>query len=125
MNTDGSQSSNADEELVAPAVVLPGGPTTTQGFPPGIATTSISPVLPQPLIRDTGAAPQGLASQLEQRLAEDGRFSGLLPHLMVIADDDTGHVILSGTAPNADLLPFLLSTLRAAPGVRTVEDQTG
>jgi hypothetical protein len=110
MNTDGSQSSNADEELVAPAVVLPGGPTTTQGFPPGIATTSISPVLP---------------SQLEQRLAEDGRFSGLLPHLMVIADDDTGHVILSGTAPNADLLPFLLSTLRAAPGVRTVEDQTG
>jgi hypothetical protein len=114
-----------DGGLDAPAVVLPGGgPTSTQGISPGTGTTSISLILPQPILRSDDASSGGLASRLERRLAEDGRFAGLLPALTVVADDETGHVTLTGAAPSPELLLFLLASLRAVPGVSTVEDRT-
>ena len=124
MNTDNEAFLNDGDAPVAPAVVMPGvGATTTPGGSLGTGTIPILPALFAAGTDATGSG--GLASRLEQRLAEDGRFSPLLPTLNVAADDATGHVTLTGTAPDPDLLPFLLSSLRAVPGVTGVTDRTG
>lgn len=119
--------SEDEDGLIAPVFVLPGaGATTAQGIGGGAGTATGSPLIPQPVAPDFGTSrgSDSLADRVEQTLAEDGRFSGLLTALAVTADDNSGQVTLTGTLDDPDLRPSLIATLHAVPGVTAVNDQT-
>ena len=127
MNTDEDRLIRDGEgQADAPLVVLPGaGATTTQGLGSGAGTMTGSPILPQPIVSREEGAPtsDNLADHIERTLAEDGRFTGLLPALS-FTNDDAGHVTISGTLTNPTLKASLLAALRAIPGVVQVSDET-
>ncbi len=105
--------SNQDDQPQSPVVVLPGAGMTG------------SPIIPEPVLGtdEGGASPDNLAARIEQTLAEDGRFTSLMNGLSWVADD-SGHVTLTGSLPNAALKHSLLATVRALPGVSQVTDRT-
>ncbi|MBV9852747.1 MAG: BON domain-containing protein [Armatimonadetes bacterium] len=109
----------------APAVVLPSPNALSpvnQGS--GAAVGTGFPVFPQPVVSSGtgGAASDDLAARIEETLAEDGRFTGLLSRLTFAADAE-GRVTLSGSLPDPALKPSLLATLHAVPGVTGVVDE--
>ncbi len=124
---DGRRNDDEGGRREGPVLVLPAtGPTSTEGLSFGAGTVTGVPILPEPVVADGDPSPPGgLAERLERRLAEDGRFARLLPALSVATDEESGRVTLAGPALDPDLLPFLLTSLRAVPGVTAVEDRTG
>ncbi len=98
---------------------MPGLPSAGLAALPDYSAGSL--VSPQPLVAtpDTSGA-RSLADRVEQTLAEDGRFTAFLPHIVITVDDGLAH--LSGHIPSLAQKQSLLAALRAVPGVTAIGD---
>jgi len=115
------QNSTGEEPETAPPVVLPIPGMPSAGIANMPESSPGSLIAPQPFVDTADAAgPVPLADRVEQTLAEDGRFTALLPRITVTVDG--GLVHLSGHIPFLTQKQSLLAALRAVPGVAGITD---
>ena len=121
MNDNSERSSSGGEPETAPPIVLPvpGMPSAGIARLPEYSAGSL--ISPQPFVDTSDASgSRSLADRVEQALAEDGRFTALLPQIVITVDDGLAH--LSGTIPSLAQKQSLLAAVRSVPGVAAVSD---